>query len=69
MSGANGEPGESAKDIYCNAQAENYPTGTTNLTIIKKLFPIHNSKHLYINIYKLLVGRNIPSDYVFNEIH
>ena len=34
MAGVDGEPGtpgQSARDIYCNAQAENYPTGTTNL--------------------------------------
>ena len=39
MGGANGK---SAAQLYCEAQAENYSAGTTNLTIIQKLFPNDN---------------------------
>ena len=38
MSGNDGEDAKSAEQVYCEAQAENYPSGTTNLTLIKQLY-------------------------------
>ena len=37
-----GEDAESVEMTYCKAQAKNYPEGTTNLTLIQKLYPEKN---------------------------
>ena len=38
MSGKDGENAKSIDQVYCEAQADNYPEGTTNLDLIKKLY-------------------------------
>ena len=48
MTGKDAEPIEM---IYCHAQAENYPEGTTNEDLIKKLYPIDDCSEFTYEMY------------------
>lgn len=57
MSGDDGESAKSVEQTYCEAQAENYPTGTKNLALITQLYPtVSSCTDFTAEMYNAIMG-------------